>query len=146
MRRSAMLVGFLLGLGPALGACGGSGGVVGPSRGSPLVFGGPSASVADTVIVGSWIHTENSVDINGAPRTDDDIWTFNPDGSALHSVLTRDALGTVLAQQDQTGRFAVQGNQVVVDLTDPIAGRIQMNFLRQGNTLILGGRAYDRRF
>jgi len=148
MRRSAMLCGMLLLAGlSALGACGGSGGVVGPNRGAPMVFGGGSSSAVDTAIVGTWVRSVTDVDIDGDVRTNEEIWTFNPDGSAVHSALTRDANGSVIARQDATGRWTIQApNLVVVDIAQPVSGSLQMQFIRQGDTLILGGQAFDRQF
>ncbi|MGQ0641828.1 MAG: hypothetical protein ACT4P6_13850 [Gemmatimonadaceae bacterium] len=143
MRRFRIFSLAVLGL-AALGACEADGGIAGPNRGAPFVFGGPSATVADTAVVGTWSRSVNSIDAAGNVRIIETVWTFNADGSALRSTIIRDALGGVLDRQDALARWTVRADQLLVDFTAPITGRVPMPFQRQGETLILSGQTFVR--
>ena len=129
----------------ALGGCEADGGIAGPNRGAPFVFGGPSASLADTAVLGSRSRTVSSIDETGSPRAIETIWTFTGDGSATRTTITRDAIGAILDSQDAFARWTVEADQVVIDFTAPFTGRIPLPFVRQGETLTLGGQTFIRR-
>ncbi|MGH7711185.1 MAG: hypothetical protein ACREOG_07870, partial [Gemmatimonadaceae bacterium] len=81
MRRLAVLSAALIAV-AALGGCEADGGIAGPERGAPLVFGGPASSLLDTAVVGSWSRVVSSIDDVGVPRSIETIWLFSADGSA----------------------------------------------------------------
>jgi hypothetical protein len=144
MRRIAVVPVALLGL-AALGACEADGGLAGPNRGAPFVFGGASASVVDTAVLGSWSRVVASIDDLGVPRSIETVWTFNADGSATRSTTLRDALGGIVDRQEAFARWSIQADQILVDFSAPFTGRVPFQFQRQGDTLILGGLTFLRR-
>jgi hypothetical protein len=129
----------------ALGGCEADGGLAGPNRGAPFVFGGPSAAIVDTVVVGSWTRTVSSIDETGSVRLTETVWAFNSDGSATRTTTIRDGIGAIIDQQQALARWTVQGDQLVIDFSAPFTGRIPFPFVRQGETLILGGQTFIRR-
>jgi hypothetical protein len=144
MRRVIVVSAALAAVG-ALGGCEADGGIAGPNRGAPFVFGGQSAASADTAVLGSWTRTVTAIDETGAPRISETVWTFNSDGSAVRSMITRDAFGGLVDRQEAFGRWTVEGNQVVIDFSAPFTGRVPLPFQRSGETLVLGGQTFIRR-
>jgi hypothetical protein len=128
----------------ALGGCEADGGIAGPLRGTPFRFGGPSAAV-DTAVVGSWTRTVSAIDENGAATSIETTWTFNADGSATRSTVTRNDLGGQVDRQEAFARWSIQGDQVVIDFTAPFSQRVQLPFQRTGDNLTLGGLSFLRR-
>jgi hypothetical protein len=128
-----------------LGGCDPDAGLAGPPRGDPPVFGG-RGSIVDTAVVGSWSRVVTSVDNAGLPRTVETIWSFNSDGSAIRSTITRNDVSGVVERQDAFARWTIQGDQVVIDFTAPFNQRVQLPYQRSGNNLTLGGLTYQRLF
>jgi hypothetical protein len=145
MRRVTVFSLAVVGL-AALGGCESDGGIAGPNRGSPFVFGGPAASLADTALVGAWSLTVTSIDETGAARSVETAWTFNSDGSARRTTTTRDAIGGIIDRQEALARWTADATQVVLDFTVPFSQRVTLPFVRQGESLVLGGQTFVRRF
>jgi len=143
MRRVYVLSAALLVV-AALGGCEADGGIAGPNRGAPFIFGGPSASLVDTAVVGTWSNSVSSIDAAGNVRIIETVWRFNADGSATRATITRDALGGILDRQDVQARWTVQTDQLIIDFAAPLSGRVPMPFQRQGLTLILSGQTFVR--
>ncbi|MEW5914880.1 MAG: hypothetical protein AB1762_00675 [Gemmatimonadota bacterium] len=127
----------------ALGACEADGGIAGPLRGDPPVFGGRGA-VVDTIVVGSWSRTVSSIDNTGFPRSVETIWTFNTDGSATRSNVTRNEVVGIVDRQEAFARWTIQADQIVIDFTAPFSQRVQLPFQRNGDNLTLGGLTFLR--
>lgn len=127
-----------------LSACDSNGRVSGPQ--APLVFGSPGAALTDTVVVGTWTFKISFVDDFGVPRSTETTWTFNSDGSAIRSVITRNFLDGIADRRDSFARWVVQGDQLVIDFTSPFTGRVPLTFQRNGDRLILGGQTFLRAF
>jgi hypothetical protein len=141
MRRLAVLSAVLAPLTlAALGGCEADGGIAGPER-VPFRFGGPSASVNDTIVVGTWSRNVSFIDEFGVPRSSETVWTFNADGTAIRSTITRNLLDGIEEQVDAFARWTIQGDQIVIDFTAPFTGRVQLAFQRQGQQLTLGGQS-----
>lgn len=138
MRRSF----FPLVLGCALLACDPGAGTTGP--GEPFRFAVPGTSTTNVAITGTWSRSVTFFDELGVPQSSETVWRFNADGSAIRSIFIRDALNGIVDRQDAFARWEVQGTQLVIDFTAPFAGRLQLTFVREGETLILGGQTFVR--
>ncbi len=125
-----------------LSACDSNGRVSGPE--APLVFGSPGASVANALVVGTWTLKFVFVDAIGIARSTETTWTFNADGTAFRSMITRNFLDAIVDRQDAFARWEVQADQIVITFTSPFTGRVPLQFQRNGDRLILGGQTFVR--
>lgn len=112
--------------------------------GEPFRFAVPGSSTTTVAVTGIWSRSVTFFDELGVPRSSETVWRFNADGSAIRSTLIRDALNGIVERQDAFARWEIQGTQIVIDFTAPIAGRLQLTFVREGETLILGGQTFVR--
>ncbi|MGQ0537895.1 MAG: lipocalin family protein [Gemmatimonadaceae bacterium] len=119
--------------------CGRDVGVTGPQ---PFRFGGPLPT--NTLIVGTWQRSVVTFDEFGSPQSSDVTWVFNADGSAVRTTVLRNVAGGIADRRDAFARWQLQGNQVIIDFTAPFSGRIQLEFRREGDRLILGGETFVR--
>jgi hypothetical protein len=138
MRRSLIPLVFTV----ALVACDPDAGTTGPEK--PFRFAVPGTATTSVAITGTWSRSVTFLDELGVPQSSETVWRFNADGSAIRSILLRDARNGIVERQDAFARWEVQGTQLVIDFTAPFTGRLQLTFVREGETLILGGQTFVR--
>lgn len=122
-----------------LSACGNDAGV-GP--GAPLVFQTPSPVTSTSGVVGTWTRSVSFVDAFRTTRTTETTWVFNADGSVTRTIITRNSATSASDRTDTTGRWQVQGDQLLIDFVTPFTGRVTLQFVRTGDTLILAGETF----
>ena len=138
MRRASLLL-----LALALAACGRDNLLLGPEG---VIAGGngtrPGGITTD--VVGTWRFAIFFTDDVGIPRSSETTWQFSSDGAAIRTVVARNFAVGLADATVATGRWTVEGSELVIEFLPPQSGTARLPFRRDGETLVLSGAPFVR--
>jgi hypothetical protein len=116
-------------------------GVISPMR---TVVGIGGTQSAASQLIGAWRRSLFFVDDFGFSHSTETTWEFQPDGSALRTVVTRN-LSVGLADVTLTsGRWRVEDSRLQIDFVSPQPGSILLQFRVEASRLVLADETYER--
>jgi hypothetical protein len=99
---------------------------------------------ASQQITGTWRRVVAYIDEYGLVNSRETIWTFDPTGNAVSTMIIASvSLGTA-DTTITTGQWRIEGALVVIDFLSPTPGQTRLDAIVQGNVLFLGGDQYLR--